>query len=62
MHETGRIVPSPDMQYVYMSSPAMRGMCIELMPHDQGFLDEYERCAAEAAQWDGSDPYRLISF
>lgn len=62
MHEVGRILPAPDLAYVYMSSPAMKGLAIELMPHDQGFLDEYERCAAEAAQWDGSDPYRLISF
>lgn len=62
MKEVGRILPSPDTAYVYMSSPAMAGMAIELMPFDQGFLDEYQRCAAEAAQWDGSDPYRLISF
>ena len=62
MHEVGRIVPAPGVEYVYMSSPAMRGIAIELMPHDPGFLEEYERCAAEAARWDGSDPYRLISF
>jgi hypothetical protein len=62
MHETGRIVPAPGIDYVYMSSPAMQGLAIELMPHDQGFLDEYQRCAAEAAQWDGSDPCRLITF
>ncbi len=62
MEEVGRIVPAPGSNYVYMSSPAMKGLAIELMPHDQGFLDEYERCAAEADSWDGSDPYRLISF
>lgn len=62
MHEIGRIVPAPGTDYVYMSSLALKGLAIELMPHDQGFLDEYARCAAEAAQWDGSDPYRLISF
>ena len=62
MHELGRILPAPELAYVYMSSPAMKGLAIELMPHDQGFLDEYERCAAEAADWDGSDPYRLITF
>lgn len=62
MHEIGRILPAPGLAYVYMSSPAMQGIAIELMPHDQGFLDEYARCAAEAAEWDGSDPYRLISF
>lgn len=62
MHEVGRILPSPDTAYVYMSSPAMAGLAIELMPFDQGFLDEYQRCAKEAEQWDGTDPYRLISF
>ena len=45
-----------------MSSPAMKGLAIELMPHDQGFLDEYERCAQEATSWDGSDPLRLITL
>ena len=62
MHEVGRILPAPELAYVYMSSAAMKGIAIELMPHDQGFLDEYARCAQEAAEWDGSDPYRLISL
>ena len=62
MREVGRIMPAPELAYVYMSSPAMRGLSIELMPFDQGFLDEYERCSTEAASWDGVDPFRLISF
>jgi hypothetical protein len=62
MHEVGRILPAPELAYVYMSSPAMKGMAIELMPFDQGFLDEYARCSAEAEVWDGADPYRLITF
>ena len=62
MHETARIVPAPGLNYVYMSSPALQGIVIELMPHDQGFLDEYARCAAEADAWNGDDPYRLITF
>ena len=62
MHETGRIVPAPDTAYVYMSSPAMNGLAIELMPHDDGFLREYQRCSAEAAAWDGSEPYRLLTL
>lgn len=62
MQEIGRIMPGPDTAYVYMSSPAMKGLAIELMPHDQGFLDEYERCAQEATSWDGSDPLRLITL
>lgn len=62
MHEIGRVIPGPGADCVYMSSPAMKGMTIELMAHDQGFLDEYARCVSEAAQWDGSEPYRLITF
>jgi hypothetical protein len=62
MHEVGRILPAPGLAYVYMSSAAMKGLTIELMPQDQGFLDEYQRCAEEAADWDGSEPYRLISL
>lgn len=62
MHEVGRILSAPELAYVYMSSPAMQGLTIELMPHDQGFLDEYARCATEARTWDGSNPYRLISL
>lgn len=62
MHETGRIIPAPGVDYVYMSSAAMAGLAIELMPHDDGFLEEYQRCAAEAERWDGEDPYRLIAL
>ena len=62
MHEVGRILPSPETAYVYMSSKAMAGLAIELMPFDQGFLDDYQKCAKEADSWDGSNPYRLISF
>jgi hypothetical protein len=32
-----------------------------LETHD-GFEGEYERNAAEAERWDGSDPYRLVSL
>ena len=45
-----------------LGRPAMKGLALELMPHDQSFLDEYARCSAEADGWDGSEPYRLISF
>ena len=62
MKEIGRILPSPDTAYVYMSSTQMSGLAIELMPFDQGFLDNYQQCAAEAERWDGTDPYRLMSF
>lgn len=62
MHEIGRVIPAPGGDCVYMSSAAMKGLAVELMPFNQGFLDEYRRCSAEAEQWDGAEPYRLISF
>ena len=62
MVETGRIIPAPGTDYVYMSSPALQGIVIELMPHDQGFLDEYERCVQEADSWNGDDPFRLVTL
>ena len=62
MYEVGRILPTPDLAYVYMSSSEMAGLAIELMPHDQKFLDDYERCSLEAEKWDGSNPFRLIEL
>lgn len=47
-------------RYFYLESPALAGLVVELMQADPGFRAEYERCAAEAACWDGSNPYRLI--
>lgn len=49
-------------RYAYLESPLLTGMVIELMPADPHFVAEYERCALEAAQWDGSDPYRLAAL
>ncbi len=62
MRETGRIIPLAGGPYVYLDSPAMRGLAVELMPYDPGFMAEYERCAREAENWDGRDPDRLITF
>ena len=47
-------------RYYYLESPALAGLVVELMQADPAFLAEYERCAAEAARWDGNDPYRLV--
>ena len=62
MHEVGRIIPAPGADCVYMSSPGMQGMVIELMPSDQTTRDNFQNSLAEAAEWDGSEPYRLISL
>ncbi len=62
MQEVGRIIPMPGADCVYLSSPDMQGMVIELMPADQAALDNYQECLAEAAAWDGSDPFRLVDL
>ena len=49
-------------RYYYLDGPAMNGLVVELMPADPHFVAEYARCVAEAAVWDGSDPYRMVSF
>ena len=40
----------------------MGNLVAELMEVDDSFVADYQRCAEEAAQWDGSDPYRLIAL
>ncbi len=56
-------ISSPmDKRYVYMDSPAMDGLVIELMEVDDDAIADFERCAGEAEMWDGSDPYRLIAL
>jgi hypothetical protein len=56
------MVSNPQQRFMYMESPALAGLVVELMPYDKAFVAEYERCAKEAAHWDGGDPYRLVSF
>lgn len=55
-------VSSPVQRYVYLQSPVLRDLVVELMPADPEFMAEYQRCAQEAEYWDGSDPYRLVAF
>ncbi len=62
MSEVGSISTMLDTRYVYMDSPALQGLVIELMEIHDGFEAEYERNAAEAQTWDGRDPYRLVTL
>jgi methylmalonyl-CoA/ethylmalonyl-CoA epimerase len=62
MREVGSIKTLLGTRYVYMDSPALEGLVIELMEVHDGFVEEYERNAGEAEVWDGSEPYRLISL
>ena len=49
-------------RYVYLDHPAMEGLVVELMQSDPDYVAGFRACAAEAASWDGSDPYRLVAF
>ena len=60
MKEIGLL--SNSSRYYYLESPAMAGLVVELMEADPAFLADYERCAREAAVWDGSKPYRWMDL
>ena len=62
MREVGSIMTPINKRYVYMDSPALDGLVIELMEVDEAAVADFQRCANEAASWDGSDPYRLIDL
>ena len=49
-------------RYYYLDNPAMQGLVVELMQAEPNFVATYASCAQEAAVWDGSDPYRMVSF
>ena len=48
-------------RYIYLESPGTSVLIVELIHADPSFVADYEHCAAEAAVWDGSNPYRTIS-
>ena len=62
MSEQGHCITPMNQRYVYMGHPMMGNLVAELMEVDDSFVADYQRCAEEAAQWDGSDPYRLIAL
>lgn len=49
-------------RYVYLDHPAMNGLVVELMQWEANYEASCAACAAEAASWDGRDPYRLVAF
>ncbi len=62
MTEQGFCKTMLNQRYVYMAHPMMGDVVVELMEVDDGFIADYQRCAEEAENWDGSDPFRLISL
>ena len=49
-------------RYVYLDHPAINGLVVELMQSGPDYMASFAACAAEAAAWDGSRPYRLAEF
>lgn len=56
------LLQSPAGRFVYLDSPAMSGLVVELMQTDPNFLEAYASCSKLAETWDGSEPFRLVSF
>lgn len=62
LSEVGYIKTMMGSRYYYMDSPALNGLVVELIQQDDYFVSEFERCSREAEDWDGADPYRLVSL
>lgn len=62
LKEVGYIKTMMGNRYYYMDSPALNGLVIELMEQDELYVSEFERCLKETEEWDGSEPFRLISL
>lgn len=54
------VMYSGDSRFIYLESPTTDGLIVELIQADPWLVADFERCSAEAAAWDGSDPYRAI--
>ena len=62
LRECGRVITFSGQPYVYLDSPAMAGLVLELMPPDPAFAAQCEAGSAEAANWDGRNPVRWITL
>lgn len=62
LNELGFMESAMQTRYYYFDSPQLEGMMIELMQIDDAMLQAFKACSDEADQWDGSEPYRLISL
>lgn len=45
---------------VYMETPALAPVVLELIPATPDYMGFYDMCAKEAASWDGNDPFRQV--
>jgi len=60
--EFGYVESGTGDQYYYYSSEQLKGMVVELMQVDEMMVGAFEDCAKQAENWNGDEPYRLISF
>lgn len=60
--ELGYVESATGGRYYYYSSEQLNGVIVELMQMDEMTAAAFENCAKQAENWDGQDPYRLISF
>ncbi|WP_062266001.1 VOC family protein [Endozoicomonas arenosclerae] len=56
------ICRTPFQRIYYMGAPWLGDMVIELMEEDRGMTEHFEQCAEEAQNWQGDEPFRLISL
>lgn len=60
--ELGYVESGAGVRYYYYDSPTLNGLIIELMQVDQLLVDAFDFCAEQTADWQGEDPYRLITM
>ena len=53
---------TPLQRFYYLNAPWLGNTVVELLEVNDSFVSGYESCAEEAENWDGSNPYRLISL
>ena len=60
--ELGYVESATGDRYYYYTSEPLYGLIVELMQVDEMMVDAFDTCAQQAENWQGEDPYRLISF
>ena len=62
MVELGYVESQTGGRYYYYDSPSLDGLVVELMQVVQMLVDAFDFCAEQASDWNGEEPYRLISM
>ncbi len=62
LDELGYVESTTGDRYYYYSSEQLNGLIVELMQVDEMLVGAFDACAQQAENWQGEDPYRLISI